>query len=252
MPPASARRQISDLMTTERRQKHDSSHNYSDHTGKSAMNLPFLQLRHQSTAVAASAEALVEARAAFDRNKYLKLPAFVEPSLLATLLDELDRTEFYDRVHEGIGTELCAVPGVVTGTLEMLMNDPVLHQTVEAVTGCGHIGCFQGRAYRLVPNTGHHDSWHSDVGEDRLIALSINLGREPYEGGRLQIRYADATDVLSEVSNPIAGDAVMFRVDPGLRHRVDPVTGRAPRTAYAGWFCSQPEFVTLMLERLGR
>ena len=216
------------------------------------MSLPFLQLRHQSTAVAASAEALVEARAAFDRNKYLKLPAFVEPSLLATLLDELDRTEFYDRVHEGIGTELCAVPGVVTGTLEMLMNDPVLHQTVEAVTGCVHIGCFHGRAYRLVPNTGHHDSWHSDVGEDRLIALSINLGREPYEGGRLQIRYADATDVLSEVSNPIAGDAVMFRVDPGLRHRVDPVTGRAPRTAYAGWFCSQPEFMTLMLERLGR
>jgi hypothetical protein len=216
------------------------------------MALPLLQLRHQSTAVAASPEALATARADFERDKYLKLPAFVEPGLLTTLLGELDRTEFYDRVHEGIGTELCAVPGVVTGTLEMLMNDPVLHQTVEAITACGHIGCFQGRAYRLVPNTGHYDSWHSDVGEDRLVALSINLGREQYEGGRLQIRYADAADVLSEVHNPIAGDAVMFRVHPTLRHRVDPVTGTAPRTAYAGWFCSQPEFVTLMLERLGR
>jgi hypothetical protein len=58
--------------------------------------------------------------------------------------------------------------------------------------------------------------------------------------------------VLSEVHNPIAGDAVMFRVHPTLRHRVDPVTGTVPRTAYAGWFCSQPEFATLMLERLGK
>ena len=216
------------------------------------MALPLLQLRHQQTAVTASSEALAAARAGFERNKYLKLPEFVEPALLGSLLDELDRTEFYDRVHEGIGTELCAVPGLVSGTLEMLMNDPLLQQTVTAITGCGHIGCFQGRVYRLVPNTGHYDSWHSDVGEDRLVALSINLGREPYEGGRLQIRYADATDVLGEVSNPIAGDAVMFRVHPTLRHRVDPVTGRAPRTAYAGWFCSQPDFATLMLERLGR
>ena len=214
------------------------------------MALPLLQLRHQSTAVTASAEALAAARAAFERDKYVKLPAFVEPALLTTLLAELDRTEFYDRVHEGIGTELCAVPGVVTGTLEMLMNDPVLHHAVEAITGCGHIGCFQGRAYRLVPNTGHYDSWHSDVGEDRLVALSLNLGREPYEGGRLQIRYADAIDVLSEVSNPITGEAVMFRVHPTLRHRVGPVTGTVPRTAYAGWFCSQPDFMTLMLKRL--
>lgn len=214
------------------------------------MTPPLLQLRHQQTAVAASAADLTAARDTFDRQKYLKLPAFVEPGLLASLIDELDKTAFYERVHEGIGTELCAVPGLVSGTLEMLMNDPVLHQTVSAITDCGPIGCFQGRVYRLVPNTGHYDSWHSDVGEDRLVAVSINLGRERYEGGRLQIRYADTTDVLSEVTNPIAGDAVMFRVHPTLRHRVDPVVGAAPRTAYAGWFRSQPDFAALLIERL--
>jgi len=79
------------------------------------MPLPLLQLRHQQTAVAASPEVLAAATADFDRDKYLKLPAFVEPALLGSLLDELDRTEFYDRVHEGIGTELCAVPGLVSG-----------------------------------------------------------------------------------------------------------------------------------------
>lgn len=41
--------------------------------------------------------------------------------------------------------------------------------------------------------------WHSDDEQDRLIALSINLGRSPYEGGVLQIRRASGATMLGEV-----------------------------------------------------
>jgi hypothetical protein len=211
-----------------------------------------LQLRPQHTHVEALPAQIAEARDAFDRLAYLKLPAFLEPALLQSLLDELDRTEFYHRVHDGIGTELCARPGVVSGALELLMNDTALQQVISDVTGCGHIGCFEGRIYRMVPGTDHHDSWHSDVGQDRLIALSINLGRAAPAGGQLQIRKALTDQILSEVYNPISGDAVIFRVDPSMQHRVEPVVGDVPRTVYAGWFRAKPEFAELLLQKLGR
>ena len=215
------------------------------------MTSPLLQLRNQHTALTATDEQIAAARTAFDRDKYLKLREFIHPDLLTRLLDELDRTEFYDRVHEGIGIEQCATMGLVSGTLEILMNDPALFDVVSRITDCGHIGCFSGRVYRLIPNSGHYDSWHSDIGENRLVAISVNFGRVPYEGGRLQIRYKDSEEVLSEVFNPIAGDAVMFRVDESLRHRVDTVTGQVPRTAYAGWVRSEPDYTARLLGRLG-
>jgi Rps23 Pro-64 3,4-dihydroxylase Tpa1-like proline 4-hydroxylase len=102
----------------------------------------------------------------------------------------------------------------------------------------------------LNPVSGHYDSWHSDVGQDRLVALSLNLGREPFEGGLLQIRRADSPEIIAEIANRATGDAVIFRIDPSLRHRVGPVEGHVPRTAYAGWFRSRPDFRVLLGERL--
>jgi hypothetical protein len=214
-------------------------------TGAANVSAPLVQLGRLACVSSDNPDLRAAARAQFARDAYLKLPAFVEPSLLAQLLDELDRTEFYHRVHDGIGTEQCAVSGHVSGTLELLANDAHLRHVVADVTGCGTVGCFEGRVYRLSPGTDHHDSWHSDVGEDRLVAMSINLSRERADGGLLQIRRADSTALLGEVSNPIAGDAVIFRIDPSLRHRVGGVTGHVSRTAYAGWFRRTPSFEDL-------
>src|SRR5207253_326319 len=111
-------------------------------------------------------------------------------------------------------------------------------------------GCFEGRVYRLSPGTGHYDSWHNDVGEDRLVAMSINLGRTPFQGGLLQIRRADSPALVREVANPTPGDAVIFRIDPAYCHRVGPVTGSVARTACAGWFRARPDFQTLLAEKL--
>jgi hypothetical protein len=210
-----------------------------------------IRISNRRTIRAASDRAFADARARFTQHGYLTLAAVIESGFLSEITDALDRGEFYTRVHEGIGSELCASPSPLTGALELAFNDPVLFGLIDELTGCGAIGCFEGRVYRMVPGEAHYDSWHSDVGEDRLVALSVNLGREPAEGGLLQIRRADSPSVVAEVENRTPGDAVLFRIDPGYRHRVGPVLGENPRTAYAGWFRARPDYQTLLRATLG-
>lgn len=209
-----------------------------------------IRVTHGRTVVQATSGEIASARAWFHAHGFLKLRGLIEPRLLGTLLDAIDRTEFRHRVHDRIGVELCADQGAVSTALEFLMNDPALMTSISTITECGPIGCFEGRVYRLVPQSGHYDSWHSDVGQDRLIALSINLGRCPYEGGVLQIKRASDAAMLGEVENRTTGDAVIFRVHPSLRHRVGPVTGSEPRTAYAGWYRAAPDFRALLRARV--
>jgi hypothetical protein len=211
-----------------------------------------IQISNRHTVRTASDQAFADARTLFAREGYLRLAAVIEPDFLRVITDALDRSEFYTRIHEGIGSELCASPSPLTGALELAFNDPVLFRFIDRLTGCGAIGCFEGRVYRMVPGAAHYDSWHSDVGEDRLVALSVNLGREPVDGGLLQIRRADSPVLVAEVENRTPGDAVLFRIDPAFRHRVGPVLGARPRTAYAGWFRARPDYQTLLKERLGK
>jgi hypothetical protein len=199
-------------------------------------------LTASSTRLAASDAAMVEARAEFTRLDSLKLEGFLEPALLRAVQEELGKGEFAARVHAGIGTELCLKPGTALGMLMLMANDPRLFEIVEHLTGCAPIACFEGRVYRFVPAEGHHDSWHSDVGHGRLIAMSINLGVQPYDGGTFQIRTVDSSDAFRELPNLTAGDAIMFRIDPRLRHRVTDVSGSVPKTAFAGWFRNASSF----------
>jgi hypothetical protein len=205
-----------------------------------------VRLTQSRTEIVGAPAAIADAARFFRERGYIKLSSFIEPSLRDALLDAIDRSSFYEKEHKGIGHELCVTPGPVTGVLEFLMNDPDLFHVIAEITGCGPIGCFRGRVYRLAPSAGHYDSWHDDLGESRLIACSINLGREPFEGGELQIRRARSTEILSEVHNPRAGDAVVFKVDPAFEHRVASVRGTMPRTAYAGWFRREPLYRTLL------
>lgn len=209
-----------------------------------------IQLTPTQTLRTGTSAAFASARVEFQETGCLKLPRLVDEALLAPLLDAVDRAEFYERVHHGIGVESCVSPGALTSALEFMLNDPAIFRLIDELTGCGSIGCFEGRVYRLDPGAGHYDSWHSDVGQNRLVAMSINLGREPVDGGLLQIRKADGPAILRELENRVPGDAIIFKIDPAFCHRVGPVTGSVPRTAYAGWFRSQPDFQALAHGRL--
>jgi hypothetical protein len=193
---------------------------------------------------------LVRLRSDFERQHYVRLPQLLEPSLLNQIADRIEAGEFFDRTHEGIGTELCLVPGLATSALQLLFNDPDLLDAVSAIAGSDRVRFFDGRVYKLAPSAGHYDSWHSDAAEDRVVAVSVNFGREPFDGGVLEIRKASAPEPIEQVPNPGFGDAVMFRISPALRHRVSAVQGRTPRTAYAGWFRTSPDFQDLFFATL--
>jgi hypothetical protein len=188
-------------------------------------------------------------REQFARGHHLRLPGFVEPSLLRLLAREIERSEFYERSHEGIGSnkELCMRNrSTAGGLLHLLLNGTGLFSLVEEIAGCAAIGCFQGRVYRMTPGYGHHDAWHSDVGEHRLVAMSINLSRVPYQGGVLQIRHRNSSRILREVPNTGFGDAILFRIAADLEHRITDVAGAVSKTAFAGWFQSEPTFRSVL------
>jgi hypothetical protein len=76
----------------------------------------------------------------------------------------------------------------------------------------------------------------------RLITMSVNLSPKPYAGGILQLREERSEEILAEIANTGLGDALFFRISPELKHRVSPVEGVLPKTAYAGWFQAEPDF----------
>ena len=49
----------------------------------------------------------------------------------------------------------------------------------------------------------------------------------------------DSEQIIEQVENVGAGDAILFRVDAALQHRATEVTGGV-KTAFAGWFRSGP------------
>jgi 2-oxoglutarate-Fe(II)-dependent oxygenase superfamily protein len=204
-----------------------------------------LQVTRSGVRVSGSPKALERLRAEFERRHFVRLRGFLSSSLLRRLSREIGRSEFYERVHSGIddNKELCMRSDTTAaGLLHVLLNAGALFDVVEKITGCGSIGCFRGRVYRVVPGCGHRDAWHSDVARDRLVAMSVNLSPRRYRGGLLQLRSSRSHRLLREVPNPGFGDAILFRIADGLEHRISDIEGSAPKTAFAGWFHTKPSF----------
>ena len=161
---------------------------------------------------------------------------------------------FVERVHGDLDPP--AIDSVLADEsllviLATLLNDRRLFETVRAVTGCDPIACFHPVIYRFDPRPEHHDAWHGDNDGNRLVAMSINIGG-PFDGGVLQFREGPAGPVLHEAANTVAGDAILFRIRPGLEHRVTGVTGTRPRLAAAGWFQRDRPFLQVLKNVFGR
>ena len=202
---------------------------------------PILEADHHETVAA-------HARKYRDRH-HTKLEGLIEPELLQYIVDRLAGADFVERVHEGIDAnrEFCMSHNALAGHLHFLFNDQRLFSVIEAITGCRPIGSFGGRVYRFDPAEGHHDAWHDDLDGRRMVAMSLNLGGT-FEGGILEIRDAQSQIVLQRIENTELGDAVIFRLDPALEHRVTPVVGTRPRTAFAGWFQTEPTGTEVLQE----
>jgi len=192
-------------------------------------------------------EAEIEAlRERFARDHCVRLEGFLDRELRDEIVAGIEGADFYERSHGKIGTEGCMEANPTLTRLLLLANDPRLFELIRRITGCGEIGCFDGRVYRISPAADHSDSWHSDMADHRMIAMSVNLSPIPYDGGALEIRDERSGEIVHTESAPALGDAVIFRLAEELRHRVMPVEGTVPRTAFAGWFKSQPDFLSVL------
>jgi hypothetical protein len=212
-----------------------------------------IQLTRTGTICTAAERELDELRSEFERRHCVKLPGLIEPALLERILSEIDQADFFRREHAladaAPAVELCMEPNTASALLLFLVSGDDFFRAIQAITGCGKIGSFDGRVYRMMPTSEHEDQWHTDTARGRMIAMSLNLSREPYEGGVLQIRQRGSWETI-EASNKGLGDAMLFRVAPGLEHRVGNVEGVHGRTAFAGWFIAEADQPTTARQRL--
>jgi hypothetical protein len=187
------------------------------------------------------AGSLAVLRQAFTRDHVVRLPRFLSPELLRMLDAHLSAGTFAPREDAGIAIELCLEESRALDLLAFVMHAPALVDAVRQITGCAAVTGFTGRIYRFDPHVAHHDSWHDDAASgQRLAGFSLNLGG-PFRGGEFQLRAKAEVDNILTIANTGPGDAILFRIDPALQHRVRAVEGEAAKTAFAGWFLSGEE-----------
>jgi hypothetical protein len=195
-----------------------------------------IQLTRSGVVIDGSEEDFERLRLQYACQHYLILPNLVERELLDVVTCRVEAAPFRPFDHHGIALEQRMFDEDTLSILNFLVNMPEFLRTMEILLGIRRIGWFGGRVYRMTAVDGHYDSWHRDVGDRRLATLSLNLTRQTYGGGGLQMRCSDSDSILHEVHNIGFGDALVFRVSRKLAHRIMPIEGNVPKIAYAGWF----------------
>ena len=164
------------------------------------------------------------------------VPGFLDTTLLEWMQTQIAKEELTPRTHfGGLATELGTWDSRPVGVLTFLVNDPRVLALVAGITSRPLLSRFAGRIYHRIPGA-HHDSWHDDIHPARLVGMSVNLGSSDFQGGEFQIRDTATEQPLGQIANTGRGDAILFEIREGLQHRMAPLTGTVPKTAYAGWF----------------
>ena len=191
----------------------------------------------------------------FAQRHCVVLEGFLGESILRQIPRMLENSEFYTRDDfndegQAFARELTMRKSeTLPKMLFYFLNQPRLREAIAEFTGCEKtIRTFVGRCFKHLPGVGQFDSWHGDVADERLFALSINLSKEPFEGGSFQIRSRRTKEVFQTVGANRFGDACLFRIDNSLEHMVLPLRGTAPRYRYAGWFRAQGSLSEIVLQ----
>ena len=207
---------------------------------------PLIQLSRRGVRVDLQAGDLERLQADWRRQHFIRLPQLFDAELVALVQAGARRGPWEINVHPYSGTEQVLNAPSLIGMIDFQFNTPALLRLAESVSGCGHIGAFFGRIYRLTPGTDEGHDWHGDLRAGRRVAVSVNLSEGVFEGGELQLRATADERPLGAYANTGLGDCVLFRLGTDVEHRVLPVTGAFARQAYAGWFLSEPEYASTL------
>ncbi|MBI3591533.1 MAG: 2OG-Fe(II) oxygenase [Candidatus Melainabacteria bacterium] len=199
-----------------------------------------IQITKNDTKNSLSSKELDSFKKEFNKKHCILLPKFIHSDLLKSIQDEIKLCKFSKRIHKGIGEELYLKNNKLIGLLFFMLNQKKLFHIIKKITGCNKIESFLGRVYKFVPRLGHFDTWHNDLKDNRLLALSINLSTDIYSGGVFQIRNRYSKKVIHEIKNTGFGDAILFRLRKDLEHKVTNVRSKVSKIAYAGWFRVKP------------
>jgi len=204
---------------------------------------PVIQITRNSFHLNESPADLSRLREQFQMENYVRLPGLFAPELLQDISRRIDAARFFTEVNKAAeGVEFEMDDPAALHMLLFLVNNPRLFVVIREISGCAPIGSFLGRVYRMMPGAGHYDTWHDDLVQHRMVAMSVNLSPQPYSGGVLQFRPYGGGPMLRELANTGLGDAILFHISRDLEHRVTEVVGTAPKTAFAGWYRSEPDF----------
>ena len=187
----------------------------------------------------------------FNQRHCILLKNFIEPGLLEIIQHKINQSEFYEKkykVDDEKVVDYKPLDKTINSLLRFLINDKKLFKLIEKITDGPRIGSFNGVTLRMTKDYGNHVTWHNDMGNNRLIGISINLSTDIYSGGIFQIRNYNSKQIIHEIANTGFGDCIVFSVSSRLEHRVTKVENKTSRTVFAGWFRSKPDYC-LMLKK---
>jgi len=209
--------------------------------------MPILQLtRRGLTCEEAEWTRLVDE---FRERHSIQIRALVEPALVRVIQRGIEQAGFDERRHAAFATELCLREHDCLDLLHFLVNDQQLFDRVAQLADGVAVKIFLGRIYRHLPRQ-HFANWHADDLYDRAVGMSINLSADRFEGGVFEIREAGSGRVVNAIPNVGPGDAILFQISERLEHRVTAVEGSIPKTAFAGWFSTAPDYFAALRPNL--
>jgi len=170
------------------------------------------------------------------------LPGFLEKNTLQNLLNKIEKSTFqtkWEGKEDNKFGKVLALPreSVTVFLFTAVLNNPGVFKMMQYIADCGRIGNFVGRIHRSEAGEDHEIGWHSDASDNRLLAVTLSLGTDRYSGAKLQIRETGSENITKEFGQLEAGDAVIFKIDRKLEHRLS-ILESGRRTVGVGWFRS--------------
>lgn len=203
-----------------------------------------IEFTSQGVKASGTAEQVRAARAAFEKNKLLRLPGLIAPDFAEMIRAGMDRDGFevpdeatqksvyggwYGPVRQDLN------PGPTTDMLNQRANDPAFLRFVQEVAGTPPLGRCVGRVFRLRP-TDDDLPWHTDAEGGRLADIVIDLSSVRYQGGRFEMRDAATKQIFSTVDDMHYCEGVLARISPEIEHHNLRVVGEVYRITFVGWF----------------
>ena len=111
---------------------------------------PMIQMTQQGLAFTGTDSDTESLRRYFERDHFPTAEKLSSSDIISLIRPFLERAEYSPAQYKRVGSELRMEPNLAFDTLSFLANDKKLFTLVQAITGCGPIGYFQGRVYKLV------------------------------------------------------------------------------------------------------